>query len=297
LALPGTAFSDRRGPAPILPPPSGGHPVPDSLSEYQFAGLLRGARTEITACIGNTLQVPATAEIVLKVTSVRPANAKGELSAANLGYETALEGPFGDHTGYYNEVERFPVFTVERITMRRKPDLPLDLHGKAADERRSRVALNDVFRPILRRTFSRNRRLLPANRRVQLPDGGRVDSRKQYPGHAKRVMFGIWSFLRQFMYHEVHRRHDADIDVRDWKEVVCHSRPVRPDGRDTVLSGQRPQSLLDSRLGLGVGPGARWYRRDQQDARRDAARVGPARSPSDDATSARVDAIWQQLGL
>ncbi|MFO0207195.1 MAG: UbiD family decarboxylase, partial [Betaproteobacteria bacterium] len=176
-------------------------PVPDNLSEYQFAGLLRGGRTETTRCIGSDLAVPASAEIVLEGHLLPdPANARGEINAANAGYETAVEGPFGDHTGYYNETDRFPVFTVERITMRREPIYHSTYTGKPPDEPAILgVALNEVFVPILRRTF-------PEIVDFYLPPEGCsyrmavVSIRKQYPGHAKRVMFGIWSFLRQFMY-------------------------------------------------------------------------------------------------
>jgi len=196
-------------------------PVPDSLSEYQFAGLLRGGRTEVASCIGSSLQVPARAEIVLEGhIHPDPANANGELSAANRGYETALEGPFGDHTGYYNEVERFPVFTVERITMRRDPIYHSTYTGKPPDEPAILgVALNEVFVPILARTF-------PEIVDFYLPPEGCsyrmavVSIRKQYPGHAKRVMFGIWSFLRQFMYTKFIVVVDEDVNARDWKEVI-----------------------------------------------------------------------------
>jgi len=165
-------------------------PVPDALSEYQFAGLLRGSRTELVRCIGNDLQVPARAEIVLE----------GHIApAADGGYETALEGPFGDHTGYYNEQDRFPVFTIERITMRRDAIYHSTYTGKPPDEPAVLgVALNEVFVPILQKQF-------PEIADFYLPPEGCsyrlavVSMKKQYPGHAKRVMFGIWSLLRQFM--------------------------------------------------------------------------------------------------
>ncbi|HNA04482.1 MAG TPA: UbiD family decarboxylase, partial [Rhodocyclaceae bacterium] len=161
-------------------------PVPDTLSEYQFAGLLRGAKTELVKCIGSELQVPASAEIVLEGV-IHPG-------------EAADEGPFGDHTGYYNEVARFPVFTVERITMRRDPIYHSTYTGKPPDEPAMLgVALNEVFVPLLQKQF-------PEIADFYLPPEGCsyrlavVSLKKQYPGHAKRVMFGIWSFLRQFMY-------------------------------------------------------------------------------------------------
>ena len=161
-------------------------PVPDTLSEYQFAGLLRGAKTEVIKCIGNDLQVPASAEIVLE-------------GAIHPG-ETALEGPYGDHTGYYNEQETFPVFTIDRITMRRNPIYHSTYTGKPPDEPAILgVALNEVFVPLLQKQF-------PEITDFYLPPEGCsyrmavVSMKKQYAGHSKRVMFGIWSFLRQFMY-------------------------------------------------------------------------------------------------
>ncbi len=272
-------------------------PVPDSLSEYQFAGLLRGARTEITGCIGNSLQVPATAEIVLEGHILPdPANARGELSAANRGYETALEGPFGDHTGYYNEVERFPVFTVERITMRRNPIYHSTYTGKPPDEPAILgVALNEVFVPILRRTF-------PEIVDFYLPPEGCsyrmavVSMRKQYPGHAKRVMFGIWSFLRQFMYTKFIVVTDADIDVRDWKEVVWAITTRVDPMRDTVLVDNTPIDYLDFASpvsGLGSKMGIDATNKMPGETRREWGRP----IAMDEATRARVDAIWQQLGL
>jgi 4-hydroxy-3-polyprenylbenzoate decarboxylase len=272
-------------------------PVPDSLSEYQFAGLLRGARTEITACVGNSLQIPATSEIVLEGhIHPDPANANGELSAANRGYETALEGPFGDHTGYYNEVERFPVFTVERITMRRNPIYHSTYTGKPPDEPAILgVALNEVFVPILRRTF-------PEIVDFYLPPEGCsyrmavVSMRKQYPGHARRVMFGIWSFLRQFMYTKFIVVTDADIDVRDWKEVIWALTTRVDPVRDTVLVDNTPIDYLDfaspvSGLGgkMGIDATSKMPGETQREWGRPIA--------MDDATRARVDAIWQQLGL
>ncbi len=208
-------------------------PVPDSLSEYQFAGLLRGAKTELARCLGNDLQVPASAEIVLEG-AIRPdphaqatlAHARalgwaGELPvAARTGWEMALEGPFGDHTGYYNEQDWFPVFTIDRITMREQPIYHSTYTGKPPDEPAVLgVALNEVFVPILVRQY-------PEIVDFYLPPEGCsyrlavVSIRKQYPGHAKRVMFGIWSFLRQFMYTKFIVVTDDDVDVRDWKEVI-----------------------------------------------------------------------------
>jgi 4-hydroxy-3-polyprenylbenzoate decarboxylase len=241
--------------------------------------------------------VPATAEIILEG-HIYPdaANAKGELSAANLGYETALEGPFGDHTGYYNEVERFPVFTVERITMRRDPIYHSTYTGKPPDEPAILgVALNEVFVPILRRTF-------PEIVDFYLPPEGCsyrmavVSMRKQYPGHAKRVMFGIWSFLRQFMYTKFIVVTDADIDVRDWKEVVWAITTRVDPVRDTMLVDNTPIDYLDfaspvSGLGgkMGIDATSKMPGETQREWGRPIA--------MDDATRARVDAIWQQLGL
>src|SRR5215467_2542629 len=188
-------------------------PVPDTLSEYQFAGLLRGSRTEIVKCLTHDLQVPASAEIVLEGYIAPDATDPS-------GYETALEGPFGDHTGYYNEVERFPVLTIERITMRRDPIYHSTYTGKPPDEPAVLgVALNEVFVPLLQKQFPEIVDFyLPAEAcsyRLAV-----VSMKKQYPGHAKRVMFGVWSFLRQFMYTKFIIVTDDDVSVRDWKDVV-----------------------------------------------------------------------------
>jgi 4-hydroxy-3-polyprenylbenzoate decarboxylase len=272
-------------------------PVPDSLSEYQFAGLLRGGRTHITRCIGNPLQVPATAEIVLEGhIEPDPANANGELSAANRGYETALEGPFGDHTGYYNETERFPVFTVERITTRRNPIYHSTYTGKPPDEPAILgVALNEVFVPILRRTF-------PEIVDFYLPAEGCsyrmavVSMRKQYPGHARRVMFGIWSFLRQFMYTKFIVVTDADVNVRDWKEVIWAITTRVDPVRDTVLVDNTPIDYLDFASpvpGLGGKMGIDATNKLPGETQREWGRP----IEMDSATRARVDSIWQQLGL
>jgi len=272
-------------------------PVPDSLSEYQFAGLLRGARTETVRCLGAELQVPASAEIVLEG-HIRPdaANANGEISAANAGYETALEGPFGDHTGYYNEVERFPVFTVERITMRRDPIYHSTYTGKPPDEPAVLgVALNEVFVPILRRTF-------PEIVDFYLPPEGCsyrmavVSMRKQYPGHAKRVMFGVWSFLRQFMYTKFIVVVDEDVDARDWKEVVWAITTRMDPARDTVLVENTPIDYLDfaspvSGLGSKMGLDA------TNKLPGETAREWGKPIAMDAAVKARVDAMWKDLGL
>ena len=273
-------------------------PVPDSLSEYQFAGLLRGGRTEITKCIGNELSVPARAEIVLEG-RIQPApkGTGSEIEASDGGkpqrqdyemalegpgggapprprgqdYEMALEGPFGDHTGYYNEREWFPVFTIDRITMRRDPIYHSTYTGKPPDEPAILgAALNEVFVPLLRRTF-------PEIRDFYLPPEGCsyrmavVSMRKQYAGHAKRVMFGVWSFLRQFMYTKFIVVTDEDIDVRDWKEVIWAITTRVDPVRDTVLVDNTPIDYLDFAspvAGLGGKDGDRC---DQQVVGRNAA--------------------------
>jgi 4-hydroxy-3-polyprenylbenzoate decarboxylase len=272
-------------------------PVPDTLSEYQFAGLLRGARTETVRCIGSDLQVPATAEIVLEGHILPdPSNANGRISAANAGYETALEGPFGDHTGYYNEVERFPVLTIERITMRREPIYHSTYTGKPPDEPAVLgVALNEVFVPILRRTF-------PEIVDFYLPPEGCsyrmavVSIRKQYPGHAKRVMFGVWSFLRQFMYTKFIVVVDDDVNARDWKEVVWAITTRMDPARDTVLVENTPIDYLDFASpvsGLGSKMGLDATHKMAGETSREWGRP----IAMDAAVKARVDAMWNDLGL
>jgi 4-hydroxy-3-polyprenylbenzoate decarboxylase len=257
-------------------------PVPDALSEYQFAGLLRGSRTEVVKCIGSELQVPAGSEIVLEGV-IHPG-------------ETALEGPFGDHTGYYNEQERFPVFTVERITRRREPIYHSTYTGKPPDEPAVLgMALNEVFVPLLMRQF-------PEIADFYLPPEGCsyrvacVSIRKQYPGHAKRVMFGIWSFLRQFLYTKFIIVTDADIDVRDWKEVVWALATRVDPHRDTLITEHTPIDYLDfaSPLpGLGSKMGIDATRKGPDETGR---RWGETISMSED-VKRRVDAVWRELGL
>jgi len=272
-------------------------PVPDNLSEYQFAGLLRGGRTETTRCIGSDLAVPASAEIVLEGHLLPdPANARGEINAANAGYETAVEGPFGDHTGYYNETDRFPVFTVERITMRRDPIYHSTYTGKPPDEPAILgVALNEVFVPILRRTF-------PEIVDFYLPPEGcsyrmaLVSMRKQYPGHAKRVMFGIWSFLRQFMYTKFIVVVDEDVDARDWKEVIWAITTRVDPTRDTVLVDNTPIDYLDFASpvsGLGSKMGIDATNKMPGETQREWGRP----IAMDAAVRQRIDAIWNNLGL
>jgi 4-hydroxy-3-polyprenylbenzoate decarboxylase len=264
-------------------------PVPDSLSEYQFAGLLRGSRTEIVKCKSHDLSVPATAEIVLE----------GFLQpdpADPTGYETALEGPFGDHTGYYNEVERFPVLTIERITMRRDPIYHSTYTGKPPDEPAMLgVALNEVFVPLLARQF-------PEIVDFYLPPEGCsyrlavVSMRKQYPGHAKRVMFGIWSFLRQFMYTKFIIVTDDDVDIRDWKEVVWALTTRVDPARDTLTVTSTPIDYLDfaspvAGLGskMGIDATNKWPGETSREWGRPIA--------MDAAVKARVDALYREIGL
>ena len=272
-------------------------PVPDNLSEYQFAGLLRGGRTETTRCIGSDLAVPASAEIVLEGHLLPdPANTRGEINAANAGYETAVEGPFGDHTGYYNETDRFPVFTVERITLRRDPIYHSTYTGKPPDEPAILgVALNEVFVPILRRTF-------PEIVDFYLPPEGCsyrmavVSMRKQYPGHAKRVMFGIWSFLRQFMYTKFIVVVDEDVDARDWKEVIWAITTRVDPVRDTVLVDNTPIDYLDFASpvsGLGSKMGIDATNKMPGETQREWGRP----IAMDAAVKQRIDAIWNNLGL
>lgn len=206
-------------------------PIPDSLSEYAFAGLLRGKKTKVCSCLGNDLQVPENAEIILE-------------GVLNPG-EMADEGPFGDHTGYYNEVEKFPVFTVERITHRKNPIYHSTYTGKPIDEPAVLgVALNEVFVPLLQQQF-------PEITDFYLPPEACsyrmaiVSMKKQYPGHSKRVMMGVWSFLRQFMYTKFVIVVDDDIDVKNWKEVIwAISTRVDPT-RDTTLIDNTPIDYLD----------------------------------------------------
>jgi 4-hydroxy-3-polyprenylbenzoate decarboxylase len=230
-------------------------PVPDSLSEYQFAGLLRGSRTELVhSGVGEggvQLQVPASAEIVLEGhIPVAPAGFQGQSDMGvslkeKGGYLHALEGPFGDHTGYYNEQDWFPVFQLSRITHRRNPIYHSTYTGKPPDEPAILgVALNEVFVPILRKQF-------PEITDFYLPPEGCsyrlavVTIKKAYPGHAKRVMFGVWSFLRQFMYTKFIVVTDDDINARDWKEVIWAITTRMDPVRDTTLVEHTPIDYLD----------------------------------------------------
>jgi 4-hydroxy-3-polyprenylbenzoate decarboxylase len=230
-------------------------PVPDTLSEYQFAGLLRGGRTEVAdSGVGEgdlKLQVPASAEIVLEghIPPAEPGFAGASDAGVPLkergGYLYALEGPFGDHTGYYNEQDWFPVFQIDRLTQRRDPIYHSTYTGKPPDEPAVLgVALNEVFVPILQKQF-------PEIADFYLPPEGCsyrmavISIRKAYPGHAKRVMFGLWSFLRQFMYTKFIVVTDDDVDIRDWKEVVWAITTRVDPVRDTTLVESTPIDYLD----------------------------------------------------
>ncbi len=257
-------------------------PVPDALSEYQFAGLLRGSKTEVARCLTHELQVPAAAEIVLE----------GHIHPG----ETALEGPFGDHTGYYNEQDRFPVFTIARMTMRRDAIYHSTYTGKPPDEPAVLgVALNEVFVPLLTKQF-------PEIVDFYLPPEGCsyriacVSMKKQYPGHAKRVMFGIWSFLRQFMYTKFIIVTDDDVNVRDWKEVIWALTTRVDPRRDTFIADATPIDYLDFASpvpGLGSKMGI------------DATNKWPGETSRDWGTpiamsaevKRRVDALWDELKL
>jgi 4-hydroxy-3-polyprenylbenzoate decarboxylase len=257
-------------------------PVPDSLSELSFAGLLRGSRTELTDSLSNELPVPASAEYVLE----------GYIEPG----DEAAEGPFGDHTGYYNEVEHFPVMTIERITHRRDPVYHSTYTGRPPDEPAVLgVALNEVFVPLLQKQF-------PEITDFYLPPEGCsyrlavVSIAKQYPGHAKRVMMGVWSFLRQFMYTKLVIVTDDDVDVRDWKDVVWAMTTRMDPARDTTIIENTPIDYLDfaspvpglgSKIGfdattkIGAESDRRWGR--------------PIRMSRE--VRERVDDIWTELGI
>ncbi len=257
-------------------------PVPDTLSEYGFAGLLRGNRTEVVKCTAHDLWVPASAEIVLE----------GHIHPG----DRAPEGPFGDHTGYYNEVEEFPVFTVDRITHRDDPIYHSTYTGRPPDEPAVLgVALNEVFVPILRRQF-------PEIMDFYLPPEGCsyrlaiVSMRKEYPGHAKRVMLGVWSFLRQFMYTKFVIVTDDDVDIRSWQDVIWAITTRMDPARDTTFIHSSPIDYLDfaspvSGLGSKMGLDAtnKWAGETEREWGR------PIRMSPE--VRARVDELWTQLGI
>lgn len=257
-------------------------PVPDSLSEYAFAGLLRGSKTEVAKSVTNELQVPATAEIILEGV-IHPG-------------EVADEGPFGDHTGYYNEVDKFPVFTVETITHRRDPIYHSTYTGRPPDEPAVLgAALNEVFVPILQKQFSEitDFYLPPEGCSYRLAV---VSMKKQYPGHAKRVMLGIWSFLRQFMYTKFVIVVDDDINIRDWKDVIWAMTTRMDPARDSVMIENTPIDYLDfaspvSGLGSKIGFDAtnKWPGETHREWGRPI-----AMSPE---IKKRVDEIWSKLGI
>ena len=264
-------------------------PVPDSLSEYQFAGLLRGRRTELVKALGSELRVPAHAEIVLEG-SIR--SDPGQVS----GFEHALEGPYGDHTGYYNEQEWFPVLTIDRITMRRDPIYHSTYTGKPPDEPSMLgLALNELFIPLLQRQY-------PEIIDFYLPPEGCsyrmavVSIKKAYPGHARRVMFGIWGFLRQFMYTKFIVVVDDDVNVRDWQEVIWAITTRMDPSRDTMLVDSTPIDYLDfaspvSGLGSKMGLDAtnKWPGETSREWGR------PLQMTPE--VTERMEQVWQGLGL
>lgn len=257
-------------------------PVPDSLSEYAFAGLLRGSRTELVKCGHCDLEVPASSEIILE------------------GYiypdDMAPEGPYGDHTGYYNEVDHFPVFTVTRMTMRRDAIYHSTYTGRPPDEPAVLgLALNEVFVPILCKQF-------PEIVDFYLPPEGCsyrmavVTMKKQYPGHAKRVMMGVWSFLRQFMYTKFVIVLDDDVDARNWEDVIWAITTRMDPARDTVMVENTPIDYLDfaspvSGLGSKMGLDAtnKWPGETE--------REWGTPIVMDEAVKNRVDERWEELGI
>jgi len=262
-------------------------PVPDTISEYAFAGLLRGDKTEVIDCYSELckehgLQVPASAEYILE----------GYITAGEL----ADEGPFGDHTGYYNEVERFPVFTVDTITHREAPIYHSTYTGRPPDEPSILgVALNEVFIPILQKQF-------PEIVDFYLPPEGCsyrlavITIKKEYPGHAKRVMMGAWSFLRQFMYTKFIVVTDDDVDARNWEDVIWAITTRMDPIRDTVLIDNTPIDYLDfaspvSGLGSKMGLDAtnKWPGETNRE-------WGKPISMNA-AVKERVDDIWHKLGI
>ena len=257
-------------------------PVPDTLSEYAFAGLLRGSRSEVAQCLLSDLQIPASAEFVLE----------GHIHPG----ETALEGPFGDHTGYYNEADTFPVFTIECITHRHQPIYHSTYTGRPPDEPAILgVALNEVFVPLLQKQF-------PEIVDFYLPPEGCsyrmavISMKKEYPGHAKRVMLGIWSFLRQFMYTKFVIVTDDDVNVRDWQDVIWAMTTRMDPARDTTVIENTPIDYLDfaspvSGLGSKIGFDAtnKWPGETSREWGRPIA--------MSDQVKHRIDAIWESLGI
>ncbi|SUZ69173.1 uncharacterized protein METZ01_LOCUS22027 [marine metagenome] len=257
-------------------------PVPDTLSEYAFAGLLRGSKTNVAKSLTNDLQVPASAEIVLE----------GVIEPG----EFADEGPYGDHTGYYNEIEQFPVFTVKRITHRKDPIYHSTYTGRPPDEPAMLgMALNEVFVPVLQKQF-------PEIVDFYLPPEGCsyrlavVSIKKQYPGHAKRIMMGIWSFLRQFMYTKFVVVVDDDINIRQWEDVIWAITTRMDPVRDTVLMANTPIDYLDfaspvSGMGSKMGLDAtnKW---EAETTRKWGTPIEMSAE-----VKKRVDQLWKELGL
>lgn len=257
-------------------------PIPDTLSEYAFAGLLRQDPTEVVPCLSNDLQVPSNAEIVLE------------------GYidplEQALEGPYGDHTGYYNEQEMFPVFTVTHLTSKKNPIYHSTYTGRPPDEPAILgVALNHVFTPIIRKQF-------PEIVDFYLPPEGCsyrlavVTIKKEYPGHAKRVMFGVWSFLRQFMYTKYVIVCDDDVNARSWDDVVWAITTRTDPERDFTIINNTPIDYLDfaspiSGLGSKVGIDAtnKWQG--------ETSREWGTPIKQDASVKEKIDAIWDSLNI
>jgi 4-hydroxy-3-polyprenylbenzoate decarboxylase len=257
-------------------------PIPDTLSEYAFAGLLRGSRTELVKCQTLELEVPASAEIVLE--------------GFIYPNETAPEGPFGDHTGYYNEVETFPVFTIERITHRDQPLYHTTYTGRPPDEPAILgAALNEVFIPLLQKQF-------PEITDFYLPPEGCsyrfavVTIKKQYPGHAKRVMMGVWSFLRQFLYTKFIIVTDDDINAHDWQDVIWALSTRMDPVRDTVLIDNTPMDYLDFSspiTGLSGKMGLDATHKWPQETQRQWGR--PIKMS--EAVKQRIEKIWDKLAL
>lgn len=257
-------------------------PIPDTLSEYAFAGLLRGHKTRLVPCYLHSLEVPATSEIILE--------------GFIYPEDTALEGPFGDHTGYYNEVERFPVMTIESISMRDNPIYHSTYTGRPPDEPAVLgVALNEIFVPILQKQF-------PEIVDFYLPPEGCsyrmavVSIKKEYPGHAKRVMFGVWSFLRQFMYTKFIIVTDDDVDARNWQDVIWAITTRMDPCRDTVLLENTPIDYLDFASpvsGLGGKMGLDATTKLPGETTREWGR--PIHQSND--IISRIDELWPLLGL
>jgi len=257
-------------------------PIPDALSEYAFAGLLRGEKTKVADCLSNNLQIPASAEFVLE----------GFIYPDDF----AEEGPYGDHTGYYNEVETFPVFTIEKITHRKDPIYHSTYTGRPPDEPAVLgVALNEVFIPLLQKQY-------PEIVDFYLPPEGCsyrmavVTIKKQYPGHAKRIMMGVWSFLRQFMYTKFVIVTDDDVDARDWNDVIWALTTRVDPTRDTTMIDHTPIDYLDfaspvSGLGskMGIDATSKWQG--------ETAREWGTAIKKDPKVTEKIDSIWDELGL